>query len=95
MLEDVAGSPEVGALDYIQYFDNIGVFELFQDVVLSFDFGGLDGHKYFDDYFLFGFYVSALEDVSVLASADLVRDCIVLEFAEWKQGYPQGSSMAS
>lgn len=78
MFEDVAGSPEIGALDHIEYFDDAGVVELFEDVVLSFDLGGLDGHQYFDYYFLLRFYVSALEHVGVLAPPDLVRDRIVL-----------------
>jgi hypothetical protein len=82
MFQHVAGGPEIGALDDIEYLDDIGVVELFEDVVLSLDFGGFDGHQHFDDYFLLGFYVSALEDVGVLAPADLVGDGIVLEFAE-------------
>lgn len=82
VLKDVAGGPEVCALDDIEYFDDIGMIKLFEDVVLSFDFGGLDGRKHFDGHLLFCFYVLALEDVRVPATAHLMRNCIVLQLAE-------------
>jgi hypothetical protein len=95
MFQDVAGGSQVRTLDDIQYFDDIWVIKLFEDVILSFDFGGLDGHKHFDHNFLFCFYVFALEDMGVLAATNLMGDGIILQFAALMKGYPQGSSMAS
>ena len=95
MFQDVAGSSQVGTLDNIQYFNDIGVIKLLQDVVLSFDFGRLDRHKHLDHHFLFSFNVLPLEDMRVLAATDLMRDCIILQFAALVKEYPQGSSMAS
>lgn len=43
VLEDEAGSFEVAALDDIEHFDDVGVVEGLQEMVLSFDFNGLDG----------------------------------------------------
>ena len=82
VLEDVTCSPEVRAFDDIQQLDDIGVFKVVEDVILSLDFGGLDGRKHFDRNLLFGFYVAALEYVRVLTTTQLMRDRIVLQIAE-------------
>lgn len=78
VLEDVAGGAEVGALDDIKQFDDVGVIKLLQDVVLSLDFRWLDGQQHLDCHLLFGFYILALKHVGVPASAHLMRNRIVL-----------------
>ena len=95
MLEDEAGSLEVTALDDIEHFDDVGVVEGFQEMVLSFDFDGLDRQQHLDGDFLFVFLVSTLEDVGVFASSNLMGDGVLFQLSAFKKRYPQGRSMAS
>jgi hypothetical protein len=51
-------------------------------MILSLDLGRLNGQQHFYCYFLVGFYVSALEDVGIFATADLMRNGKILQFSE-------------
>lgn len=94
-LEDQASSFEMRALDNIQYFDDIRVVKLFQNMIFSFDLGWLDRKQHLNHHFFLSCYVSPLEHVCVLSSAHLMRDCIVFQLSWLVHDYPQGSSMAS
>jgi hypothetical protein len=79
VLENIAGSSEMGTLDDVEYPDDTRVIELLQDVILSFDFRRLDWQQHFYCHFLFGFYVLPLEDVGVSAATHLMRNGIILQ----------------
>lgn len=68
-LEHEAGCPLVGALHDVEHFDDVGVIDRLENVVLSFYFIFADGEEDLDGYSFAGFGVGALEHVGVPPSS--------------------------
>lgn len=82
VVENEAGGLEVGAFNYVVEGHNVGMAECAEDVVFAPDFIFTDGDQHLDGDALLGALVSALEDVGVLAPAELAVHHIVIHVAE-------------
>lgn len=85
----------MGALDNINEFNNIGMLQCLEKMILPLDFYWFDRHEHFNGYFLFIFDVTPLENMWVPTSSDFMRDSVLLEFSWLGKKYPQGSSILS
>lgn len=81
VFEDEAGGAEMRATDNVDCPDDVGMAQLFHNLVFSLDLGRLDGQQYFHDDILLGFEVAPLEYVRVATAADLVGDGVVFHIA--------------
>lgn len=70
----------MGTFYHIDQLDKIRMLQGFEEMVLALDFSRLYGHEHLDGNFLFVFETAPLEDVSVAASSDFVRDGILIKF---------------
>ena len=95
VLKDKTGCLEVTAFDDVVQFNDVGVVESFEKMVLSFDFCGLNGKQYLNGDFLFVFLIATLEHVGIPASANLVGNGVLFELSALDECYPQGKSMSS
>jgi hypothetical protein len=81
VLEDQTGCSKVRASNNIDYTNDVGMIQLFHNLIFSFYFGWLDGQQYFNNDILLGFDVTPLEYVRVPAASDFMRERIVFHLS--------------